>query len=86
MPARITASWRIRYAASPPNAGFRIGRRSCSISPGDTTSAPIILADKPTSRSVPLTTISISWLPDLEQTSRITPHCATAVGWRSTLS
>src|SRR3954467_7321022 len=34
MPGSTTASWRIGYAASPPTAGFRIRRKSYSISPG----------------------------------------------------
>jgi hypothetical protein len=36
-----TASWRIGYAASPPNAGFRIRRKSYSISPGGMIPEPI---------------------------------------------
>ena len=42
MPGRITASWHIGSAASLPNAGFHIRRKSCSISPGDTISVLII--------------------------------------------
>jgi len=42
MPGSITANWRIRSAASLPNAGFRIRRKSCSISPGDTIPEPIV--------------------------------------------
>jgi hypothetical protein len=41
MPGSTTASWRIRYAASPPNAGFRIRRRSYLISPGGMIPEPI---------------------------------------------
>jgi hypothetical protein len=44
MPGSITASWRIRSAASLPNAGFRIRRKSCSISPGDTIPEQIVSA------------------------------------------
>jgi hypothetical protein len=43
MPGSTTASWRIGYAASPPNAGFRIRRKSYSISPGGMIPEPIVL-------------------------------------------
>jgi hypothetical protein len=42
MPGSTTASWRIGYAASPPNAGFRIRRKSYSISPGGMIPEPIV--------------------------------------------
>jgi hypothetical protein len=41
MPGSTTANWRIGYAASPPNAGFRIRRESYSISPDGMTPEPI---------------------------------------------
>jgi hypothetical protein len=43
MPGSTTASWRIGYAASPPNAAFRIRRKSYSISPGGMIPEPIVL-------------------------------------------
>src|SRR3954465_1446891 len=43
MPESTTASWRIRCAASPPNAGFHTRRWSYSISPGGMTPEPIAL-------------------------------------------
>ena len=42
MPGSTTASWRIAYAASPPNAGFRTRRKSYLISPGGTIPEPIV--------------------------------------------
>jgi hypothetical protein len=44
MPGSTTASWRIGYAASPPNADFRTRRKSYSISPGGMIPEPIISA------------------------------------------
>src|SRR5205085_10695275 len=43
MPESTTTSWRIRCAASPPNAGFHIRRGSYSISPDGTPPEPIAL-------------------------------------------
>jgi hypothetical protein len=42
MPGSTIASWHIGSAKSPQNAGFHIRRKSCSISPGDTMSEPIV--------------------------------------------
>src|ERR1700747_3401216 len=42
MPGSTIASWRIGSAASPQKDGFRIRRKSCSISPGDTMSELIV--------------------------------------------
>ena len=46
MPGSTTASWRIAYAASPPTAGFRIRRKSYSISPGGMIPEPIVSVAK----------------------------------------
>jgi hypothetical protein len=45
-PPPAIASWRIGYAASPPNAGFRIRRKSYSISPGGMIPEPIVSVAK----------------------------------------
>jgi hypothetical protein len=41
-PAGTIASWRIGYAASPPNGAFHIRRKCYSISPGGMIPEPIV--------------------------------------------